>query len=142
MLDSVMLIYSVLLGHDLNISIIYLKNINTKYSNHKIEDKDIIGIYYFSNFNSSIEKELSNLGLIAIENKSISIKKRILLIIYDSYLYLLILTLLVYTIKISCKRSQEGAIGQSFDSLQWLTKKNVLLLMGIHCSLFRDSLDL
>lgn len=95
MLDSVVLIYSVLLGHDLNISIIYLKNINTKYSNHKIEDKDIIGIYYFSNFNSSIEKELSNLGLIAIENKSISIKKRILLIIYDSYLYLLILTLLV-----------------------------------------------
>ncbi|EOH1637220.1 hypothetical protein ACLSNP_002495 [Enterococcus faecalis] len=107
------------------------KKIYTSYLSRKVEDKDITGIYYFSNFNSSIEKEIANLGLIAIDNQNISTAKKILLIIYDSYIYLLILTLLIYTIKISYKRSQEDSNRQRSDSLQLLTKKNVFLLSGI-----------
>ncbi|WP_369948200.1 hypothetical protein [Lactococcus ileimucosae] len=42
------------------------KNIKVTNMTQKIEDKDIIGIYYFTDYNSSIDKELSYLGLATV----------------------------------------------------------------------------
>lgn len=77
------------------------KNIKVTNTTRKIADKDIIGIYYFTDYNSSIDKELSHLGLTAINYEIISTSKRIALIVYENYFYILLITMLMLVIKIS-----------------------------------------
>lgn len=67
----------------------------------KIEDKDIIGIYYFTDYNSSIDKELSYLGLATVNYEIRPTSQRILLIIYEHYFYISFITLLIFVMKFS-----------------------------------------
>lgn len=70
----------------------------------KIQDRDILEIYYFSNYNNNIENSLLDLGLISTKHEFMPIARK--LILYDSYIYIVLIILMIFTLKISYTHSK------------------------------------
>lgn len=124
------------IGHsDFNQQAIFNKDIKVTATNEKIQDRNILGIYYFSDYNNSIENSLLDLGLISTNYEFMPIARKLILILYDSYIYIVLIILMIFTVKISYTHSKSK---KSMAERFFLNRENklfIILLLFFHLAL-------
>ena len=76
------------------------RNIDVQYQSEKFEDKDALGMYFFSKYSKNIENDLSKLGLSSSNYTFVPVWKRILSVINGTYFYIFFLILVIIILKI------------------------------------------
>lgn len=76
------------------------RNIDVQYQSEKFEDKDALGMYFFSKYNKNIENDLSKLGLSSSNYSFVPVWKRILSVINGTYFYIFFLMLVIIILKV------------------------------------------
>lgn len=97
-----------------------------------IKDENMVGIYYFTEYTDSINKDLTSIGLSIMDSSDPSIFRRIFGIIYDNYFYLLILSLILYIVKLSYSRQKNRLLVMDFVSFKWAEKKFIILVFFLN----------
>lgn len=111
------------------------KNVKVTITNEKIQDRDVLGIYYFSDYNSNVENSLLDLGLISTNYNSMSIVRSIILTLYDNYFYIVLIILIIFTAKISYTHSKSKKRMRERFSLNRGNKIFIILLLFLHLAL-------
>ena len=124
------------IGHsDFNQQAIFNKDIKVTATNEKIQDRNILGIYYFSDYNNNIEHSLLDLGLISTNYEFMPIARKLILILYDSYIYIVLIILMIFTVKISYTHSKSKKSMAERFSLNGENKLFIILLLFFHLAL-------
>ena len=124
------------IGHsDFNQQAIFNKDIKVTATNEKIQDRNILGIYYFSDYNNNIEHSLLDLGLISTNYEFMPIARKLILILYDSYIYIVLIILMIFTVKISYTHSKSKKSMAERFSLNRENKLFIILLLFFHLAL-------
>ncbi|WP_203269359.1 hypothetical protein [Streptococcus uberis] len=71
------------------------KNIRVNIINKSFKDEKMVGFYFFTSYNKSIEKDLSSLGLSIFSYEKPKILTRISIIILDNYFLIILISLLL-----------------------------------------------